>query len=297
VAAQRLGQHFLADAGWLRRIADASFGAAAARHGVWIEIGAGHGEMTELLAGVAERVVAIEVDRHLVPELTKRFAAQPNVTVVAGDVLDLDLAELAGAPQFSIYGNLPYYITSPIVHRILGSGTGECGAALREAYLVMQMEVAERLAAPAGGGERGYFSAFTQFYATPEILLRIPPGAFRPPPKVQSALVRLRPPGARLGLGVGVADEAGFVDFLKTCFAQKRKTLRNNLRKDLPGTAPDARGGQSRADQVLREAGIAPDARAEQLSLSELATLFATLRHKSAAPAMHRQTSLGEGRR
>ena len=129
---------------------------------MWIEIGAGHGEMTELLAAAAERVVAIELDSRLVPELTERFAAQPNVAVVAGDVLDIDLAQLAGVPQFSVYGNLPYYITSPIVHRIL-----LCGAALREAYLVMQMEVAERLAAPAGGRERGYFSAFTQFYATP----------------------------------------------------------------------------------------------------------------------------------
>jgi 16S rRNA (adenine1518-N6/adenine1519-N6)-dimethyltransferase len=128
----------------------------------------------------------------------------------------------------------------------------------------MQREVAERLAARPGTRDYGYLSAFTQFYARSEIVLQIPPGAFRPPPKVASALVALRLPGERARLGV--SDEAGFVEFLKRCFSQKRKTLRNNLR---PLTA------KGRAETLLEECGIRPDARAEQLSLAEMARLFA----------------------
>ena len=251
---QRLGQHFLADENWRQRIAR-----AIPPGGVWIEIGAGHGEMTELLAKTAERVVAVELDSLLLPKLTQRIAPLGNVTLAAGDVMELDLAELAGAERFSVYGNLPYYITSPIVHRILKHADR-----IDTVFLVMQMEVAERLVAPPGGSERGYFSAFTQFYASPQILLRIPPGVFRPPPKVTSALVLLRPPGERVHLGI--ADEPGFLRFLKVCFAQKRKTLRNNLRALLPA---------ARAERALEQAGIAPGARAEQLTLTQFARLFA----------------------
>jgi 16S rRNA (adenine1518-N6/adenine1519-N6)-dimethyltransferase len=173
-------------------------------------------------------------------------------------VLALDLAELAGGERFNVYGNLPYYITSPIVHRLL-----EHAGQLDQAFLVMQLEVAERLVAKPGNRDYAYLSAIVQYYAEAKIRLKIPPGAFRPPPKVASALVSLRPPGERHSLHV--ADEAAFGQFLKRCFAQKRKTLRNNLRAMLD---------EESVDSILREAGVAPTARAEELNLAQFARLF-----------------------
>jgi 16S rRNA (adenine1518-N6/adenine1519-N6)-dimethyltransferase len=264
VTRQRLGQHFLADAAWRERIARAVIAPSDEASGgdsVWIEIGAGHGEMTALLARQASRVVAIELDEKLLPGLRDLARRLGNVTVAAGDVLSLDLGALAEGRSYRVYGNIPYYITSPIVHHLFASS-----ALPEEAFLVMQLEVAERLAARPGGRDYGYLSAFTQFYARSEIALRIPRGAFRPPPKVDSALVALRLPGERAALRV--RGDAAFVDFLKLCFSQKRKTLRNNLR---PVTA---NGG---AAALLEECGIRRDARAEQLGLAEMARLFARL--------------------
>jgi 16S rRNA (adenine1518-N6/adenine1519-N6)-dimethyltransferase len=270
VSRQPLGQHFLNNASG-QRIIRAIFGLAAAtpadgksrpsenRAGdVWIEIGAGHGEMTELLAQHARQVIAIEIDERLLPRLCQTAARLGNVSVVAGDVLALDLATLAAGERFRVYGNLPYYITSPIVHRLL-----ENSDRLDAAFLVMQMEVADRLAAEPGHREYAYLSAIVQFYARVEIMLRIPPGAFRPPPKVASALVALRTPGERPALGI--ADEHGFGEFLKRCFAQKRKMLRNNLRALVDGQS---------AGEIFREAGIASNARAEELTLAQFARLF-----------------------
>jgi 16S rRNA (adenine1518-N6/adenine1519-N6)-dimethyltransferase len=273
VAPRRLGQHFLASEAWRERIARLVFGAAppeekisarengSVRGELWIEIGAGHGEMTSRLARQAGRLIAIELDPRLLPRLREQTADLANVEVIAGDVLALDLAALTGGERFHVYGNLPYYITSPIVHRLLGHADR-----LEAAFLVVQLEVAARITAPPGSRDYGYFSAFTQFYSRPEILLRIPPGAFQPPPKVSSALVALHFPGKRSQLGI--KDEARFVEFLKICFAQKRKTLRNNLRSRLP---------QERATALLRDCGIAPNARAEQVGLAEFGRMFAAL--------------------
>jgi len=270
VSRQPLGQHFLTNAS-CQRVIRAIFGLAAGtldngtsrpsenRSGdVWIEIGAGHGEMTELLAQHARRVVAIEIDERFLPRLCQMAKRLGNVSVVAGDVLAIDLAELAAGERFRVYGNLPYYITSPIVHRLL-----EHAGRLDAAFLVMQLEVADRLAAKPGHREYAYLSAIVQFYAQVEIMLRIPPGAFRPPPKVASALVALRPPGERPALGI--SDERGFGEFLKRCFAQKRKMLRNNLRALVEGES---------TEEIFCEAGVATNARAEQLTLAQLARLF-----------------------
>lgn len=263
MARQRLGQHFLAGAGWRERIARAVLSADTVAQppgdGVWIEIGAGHGEMTALLANQASHVVAIELDNKLLPPLRALAVRLGNVSVVCGDVLSLNLADLAGGRRFRVYGNIPYYISSPIVHHLFARPEK-----LEAAYLVVQLEVATRLAARPGRRDYGYLSAFTQYHARSEILLRIPPGAFRPPPKVASALVALRLPGERSALGI--RDEPGFVEFLTKCFAQKRKTLRNNLRAIVP---------PGRAELLLAECGIPREARAEQLSLPELARLFA----------------------
>jgi 16S rRNA (adenine1518-N6/adenine1519-N6)-dimethyltransferase len=272
VAPRRLGQHFLASAAWRERIARLVLGQrgltsadalASRRTGelrdLWIEIGAGHGEMTTLLASHVGRLIAIELDTKLLPGLRQKAAGLPNVEVVAGDVLAIDLGELTGKDHFCAYGNLPYYITSPIVHRLL-----EHADRLDAAFLVIQMEVAARMTARPGRRDYGYFSAFTQFYSRPEILLRIPPGAFQPPPKVSSALIALRMPGQRTQLNI--KDEARFLTFLKVCFAQKRKTLRKNLRSLI---------SQTEAVALLQRCQIDPNARAEELALPDLARVFA----------------------
>jgi len=152
---------------------------------------------------------------------------------------------------------LPYYITSPILHRLF-----EHTERISAIHIVIQFEVAVRIVAQPGRRDYGYLSVVSQWFGRPEIAFRIPPGAFRPPPKVASALVTFRMPGARANNSV--TDETAFLEFVKECFAQKRKTLRNNLR---------ARLG-ARTEDVLQEAGLSPDARAEQLTVSQFAALF-----------------------
>lgn len=255
VARRHLGQHFLTDAGWRERIANALRASAA---DVWLEIGAGHGEMTAVLARRSAKVIAIEVDPRLLQRLLGLAQNLPNVEVIRGDVLALDLARVIGPRRVRVYGNLPYYITSPILHRLF-----EQADHLSALDVVVQLEVAARLAARPGRREYGYLSVLAQFYARPEILLRIPAGAFRPRPRVTSALMSLRIPGDRAHFGI--TDEADFLEFVKACFAQKRKTLLNNLRRMV---------GEERAHEALRRTGLRETARAEQLSLVELAALY-----------------------
>lgn len=235
-----------------------------AENETWVEIGAGHGEMTRLLAGPGRRLIAIETDEGLANGLVRAAEANPaewpGVEVVHADVLQLDLPKLAGG-EFRVYGNLPYYITSPILTSLFGSADS-----IRSIHIVIQLEVAARIAAKPGGRDYGYLSAACQFYSRPEILLRIPPGAFRPPPKVASALVRMNLPGERAALGI--SDEARFLKFVGVCFEQKRKTLRNNLR---------AFASAQRIAEALSACGLRPDARAEQLSLAKFSQLFAAL--------------------
>ena len=253
VSPEKLGQHFLTDATWQERIARAIH----IGNGLWVEIGAGHGEMTSRLAQKAGKVIAIELDRQLAPRLRAFTAPLGNVEVIENDVLAVDFAALTKGAQFSVYGNLPYYITSPILHRLF-----EHAGQIEAIHIVIQLEVAVRIVAPPGRRDYGYLSVVSQWFSQPELVLRIPPGAFRPPPKVASALVSLRMPGERRTLDVG--DEAAFLDFVKECFAQKRKTLRNNLRARL-GT---------RTEAILSAAGLPADARAEGLSVSKFAELF-----------------------
>ena len=225
---------------------------------MWLEIGAGHGEMTRELARRAARLVAVELDSRLVDRLRAMARELPNVEVVAGDVLALDLARLFGQDRFKVYGNLPYYITSPILHRLF-----QHADRIEAIHVVLQFEVAARLVARPGRRQYGYLSAAAQFYTRPETVMRIPRGAFRPPPKVTSALVSMRLPGERATLGL--SDEEKFLEFVKRCFEQKRKTLLNNLH---------ALAGRQRAEQLLAAAGLRRDARAEQLSLTQFAALF-----------------------
>ena len=259
---QRMGQHFLAGESWQQRILAAL---PREKDETWIEIGAGHGEMTRLLAAHSGRLIAIEADLKFARSLQEAQQRHPDewrgVEVVTGNVLEMDLAELAGG-RFRVYGSLPYYITSPILHLFFG-----CAEMLKSAHIVIQREVAERVVARPGSRAFAYLSAACQFYTRPEIVFRIPPGAFRPPPRVTSALVSMTVPGERESLDIG--DEAEFLKFVQICFSHKRKALRNNLQAI--ASAQSIQGALAACGQRL-------DARAEQLSLADFASLFSSLR-------------------
>jgi 16S rRNA (adenine1518-N6/adenine1519-N6)-dimethyltransferase len=270
MARQRLGQHFLADAGWREQIARAigvsphstlrSESALDKSH-CWIEIGAGHGEMTEHLASTGASVYAVELDAPLIQRLRRLTKKLPNLTVVPGDILETDIAALAAGRRVHIYGNLPYYITSPILHHFFTFAD-----LIDEIHIVIQEEVALRLTAKPETKAYGYLSVITQLYTRPEFVLKIPRSAFSPPPEVDSALLTLRLPGERVKLRL--CDEVAFLDFVKLCFSQKRKTLVNNLR---------ALAKPDRVRQALMTQDLRPDARAEQLSVAQFAALHASL--------------------
>jgi 16S rRNA (adenine1518-N6/adenine1519-N6)-dimethyltransferase len=267
MARQRLGQHFLGDAGWREKIARAI---RVSSHGIesttptkprefcWIEVGAGHGEMTEHLVQTNAPVYAIELDPLLIERLRAFAKRHANLTVVPADVLETDLAAISAGRRIKIYGNLPYYITSPILHHFF-----QFASHIDEIHLVIQLEVAQRLTAQPGTKPYGYLSVATQFYARPEFVLELPPGAFHPPPEVHSALVTLRLPGTS-SFSQEFSPE-DFLDFVKICFAQKRKTLANNLKPFQ--LAPSIHG-------LLESLKVRPDARAEQLSVQDFIRLF-----------------------
>ena len=268
MAHQRLGQHFLADPDWREKIAraigvspHAAAFAAAPSQTPWLEIGAGHGEMTEHLLATGLPVTAVELDPPLVARLERLAEKFPHLTVVSGDILRLDLGKLLAGRRVHIYGNLPYYITSPILHHLF-----EHAARIEAIHIVIQLEVAQRLAAQPGSRDFGYLSVLTQYFSRPEIALKIPRSAFRPVPEVTSSLVSLRLPGA--GATLALRDPARFLDFVKLCFGQKRKTLSNNLR---------ALAGPEIVREALAALHVRPDARAEQLSVAQFAALFRRL--------------------
>jgi 16S rRNA (adenine1518-N6/adenine1519-N6)-dimethyltransferase len=258
---QRLGQHFLTDAGWRRKIARAIGIQTSLSQTPWLEIGAGRGEFTRALLATNARVFAVELDASFADKLKALCGAHANLSAIHGDILKLDLAEILPPGPVRIYGNLPYYITSPILHRLF-----EFAERLEIVHLMMQLEVAQRLAAPPGSRLYGYLSVATRYFTRPEIVLRVPPGAFRPSPKVVSALVTLRLPGERTELDI--CDERRFFDFVKVAFLKKRKTLVNNLRSL---ATPEV------ASAALADLGLRADTRAEQLTVAQFASLFRSL--------------------
>lgn len=260
---KRFAQHFLEPA-WVTKLVAA---VGARPDEAIVEIGPGRGAMTRPLAAQAGRLLAIEVDRDLAADL--EAANLPNVTVVTGDVLAVDLIPilsgwLGGPPgpdrPFRIVGNLPYNISSPILFRLLDLAATTRG--VRDAWLMLQKEVADRLVARVGTGEYGVLTVLTALQADVTRALSLPPGAFRPPPKVHSAVVRLsfRPPLVDIG------DPAAFVRMVRTTFTQRRKTLGNALKMF-------ASEGPVSADRALHEAGIDPQRRPETLELAEFAAL------------------------
>jgi len=255
----KLGQNFLTDAQAGQRTV-AALGDLTGR--TVVEIGPGRGAITELLATRAARVLAIELDGELAAELRGRFDAG-RVGVVEQDVLQFDFAAAAAqaGERLRVAGNLPYYITSPILLKLAASH-----AALEVAVLMVQREVADRITASPGTRDYGALSATVQMYGPVEQLFTLPPSAFEPPPKVYSTVFRWRfaPRFAELGVG-----EEDFLRFLRQAFAQKRKTLANNLRA--AGVAPAV------AAAALASAGIDAQARAEAVPVEALASLWLAL--------------------
>jgi 16S rRNA (adenine1518-N6/adenine1519-N6)-dimethyltransferase len=256
-----LGQHFLADPIVAGRIVDA-VGATAAD--LVCEIGAGHGVLTERLAVGAGRVVALELDPALHARLAARGDCWPSVELRLADARTFPYETLRDARpdpggRVLVVGNLPYSASKPILHRLW-----EARGALDAATVMLQREVAERLVAPPGGKAYGVLSVLWQAWAELALLFVVPPRAFRPPPAVESAIVRAV---FRATPSVPIADPAAFVRVVKAGFAQRRKTLANALRAGFPGL------GAAGVEAGLTEAGIDGRRRAETLSLPEFARL------------------------
>jgi 16S rRNA (adenine1518-N6/adenine1519-N6)-dimethyltransferase len=256
----KLGQNLLVDAQAAHKIV-AALGDVTG-HTV-AEIGPGRGAITGILAGRAGRVLAIELDHAFAQDLRMRFAPD-RVAVVEQDVLSFHFAAAAAeaGERLRVIGNLPYYITSPILLKLAASHT-----ALELAILMVQREVADRVTAQPGSRDYGLLSATVQLYGPVEQLFTLPPSAFSPAPKVHSTVFRWRfaPRFAELGIQLGI-DEPGFLRFLRQAFAQKRKTLANNLRA--AGLSPAV------AASALVQAGINGKARAEALPLETMAALW-----------------------
>ena len=267
----KMGQHFLASEDLAARVVD-TLGDVS--QSTVLEIGPGRGIMTSLLAKRARRLIAVELDRVLAAQLRLKFGMSRNVEIIEADVLAIDFDSLFGPkpglsqpgidlkPQpVKVVGNLPYYITSDILLRLF-----EFSKYFDSIVIMVQREVADRIAAEPGGRDYGMLSATAQLYARVENLFTLPPGAFVPPPKVHSSVLRLTidPQQEKLG----VAGD-GFIDFLRLSFGQKRKTLWNNLKAKYDG---------AELKRALAVAKVKATARAESLSLKESAAVYRALR-------------------
>ncbi len=271
----KLGQNFLVDRSAMQRIVDAL---GDISQSTVVEVGPGRGALTDFLAVRSWRLIAVELDRVLAAQLRMRYARMPNVEVIEADILTTDLPTMIGKRpgplrdlrpteplRAKVVGNLPYYITSDILLALFAANRN-----IETIVIMVQLEVAERLAAKPGGSDYGLLSATAQLYGRVEKLFKLPPGAFAPPPKVHSAVVRITIAPRFEELQV---PEKEFVGFLKQVFGQKRKTLFNNLREKYePGLAKAA----------LASAKLAPDVRAEAVSLEKMAALYRALQNEAA---------------
>ncbi len=267
----KLGQHFLNSQDYAARVVDAL---GDITQSTVLEIGPGRGILTTLLAKRARRLIAVELDRVLAAQLRLKFGMYRNVEILEADILAIDIDSLFGPkpglgrpgielkPEpVKVVGNLPYYITSDILLRLF-----DFSKYFESIVIMVQKEVADRIAAEPGGRDFGMLSATAQLYARVENLFTLPPGAFSPPPKVHSTVLRLTidPQHEKLG----VAGD-GFIDFLRHSFGQKRKTLWNNLKENYP---------QAGLKRALAEAQVKPTDRAETLSLEQSAAVYRALR-------------------
>ena len=270
----KLGQHFLASEAAALRIVEAL---GDVSQSTVLEIGPGRGALTGLLAPRARRLIAVELDRVLAAQLRMKFATQPNVEIIEGDILKIELDTVFGPKPGSlrpgltftpepayVVGNLPYYITSDILLRLL-----EYHRYFSTMVIMVQKEVADRLAASPGSRDYGLLSATAQLYGRVEQLFTLPPGAFSPPPKVHSSVVRVTIQPRWQALRV---TETDFLPFLKLSFGQKRKTLWNNLKTEYD---------EDRLRAALAKSGVKPAVRAEALPLEKAAGLFRALQNGS----------------
>jgi len=266
----KLGQNFLADHGAARRIVEA-LGDVSNR--TVIEIGPGEGVLTDLLVKRTKRVIGVELDRVLAAQLRMRYATLTNVEVLESDFVTVDFSSMLGRrpgplhdlrptkPEtVDVIGNIPYYVTSDIVLRILA-----LHRSVERVVIMVQREVADRIAAAPGSRDYGLLSATAQLYARAETLFTLPPEAFNPPPEVHSAVLRLTMAPRFEELQV---EEGPFIQLLKIAFAQKRKTLANNLKVFY--SASSIKTG-------LKAAGLRPDVRAEAVPLEKMAALSRSL--------------------
>jgi 16S rRNA (adenine1518-N6/adenine1519-N6)-dimethyltransferase len=256
-AKKSLGQNFLKDPHYLFKIADA---AQVCPDDQVLEIGPGLGHLTAVLAKRARRVLALELDTRLIPVLEREFSGRDHVTIMHADALDYPYAELSGT--WKAVANLPYYISTPIIQLLID----HCDK-FSSLTLLLQKEVAQRIASPPGSKEYGFLSVLVQLSAEPRIEFMVPAAAFTPIPKVDSAVVTLR---MREHPAVCKTDKAFLISMLKAVFSQRRKTLRNGLK---PLALP-----QERIDAVPGQTGIDLSRRAETLSIQEFCALADFLR-------------------
>jgi 16S rRNA (adenine1518-N6/adenine1519-N6)-dimethyltransferase len=260
-----LGQHFLFDQGILERIADA---ADLCIGDCVLEVGPGPGALTQCLAQRAGKVAAVELDAKLMPALEARMAPYGNVTLLNADIMRIDLKRLweteFGRSPFKVVANLPYYITTPVIMLFL-----ESGLPVVSLTVMVQKEVADRLASPPGSRVYGAISVAVQYRTEIRRAFDVPPGAFSPPPRVQSTVIHM---AVRDHPPVDVADDALFQKVVRGCFAMRRKTLRNNI------AATFGVSGEEAA-VLLHEAGLDPAERAERLGLQEFARLANSLKY------------------
>jgi 16S rRNA (adenine1518-N6/adenine1519-N6)-dimethyltransferase len=270
----KMGQHFLNSESAAQRIVDALGDVSEA---TVLEIGPGRGAITDLLARKARRLIAVELDRVLSAQLRMKFSMHPNVEIIEGDILTIELNTVFGLKPGMLHtglnftpeparvvGNLPYYITSDILLRLF-----EYHRYFSTIVIMLQKEVADRLAASPGSRDYGLLTATALLYGRVEKLFTLPPGAFAPAPKVHSSVVRITIKPRLESLRV---PEAEFIAFLKLCFGQKRKTLWNNLKTQYDEDILRA---------ALAKSGVKPAIRAEALPLERTATLFRALRDGS----------------
>jgi 16S rRNA (adenine1518-N6/adenine1519-N6)-dimethyltransferase len=255
---KRLGQHFLRDQRTIQRIIEAL---APKADETIVEIGPGTGALTSVLVERAGHVIAVEFDKKLAPVLTERFSESPNFKLVMADALTTDFCrEIRPAHSARIVANLPYNISTAILQHLIAQRV-----CLTEMVLMLQKEVVERLLAPAGTSDRGFISVLVEAYCEAEKLFDVAPGAFRPPPKVWSSVMWLR---FRPRINADVADEKLLWATVSAGFAQKRKTILNNLRH-APGRLQERLKGNGGASIVLCKAEVELSRRAETLTLDE----------------------------
>jgi 16S rRNA (adenine1518-N6/adenine1519-N6)-dimethyltransferase len=255
---KRFGQHFLTDPRSLSRIVEAL---APEPSDTVVEIGPGRGALTELLSAACKRLVAIEIDRDLVAHLRAVYADRPHVEIVEGDALEFNWAALAG-PSYLLAGNLPYYITTPLLFRVLAIPRP------RRAVLLVQREVAGRLVARPGSSEYGALSVNVQVTASVRVVSRVSAGAFHPKPRVDSAIVLITPLAEPL---LGASEEGPFRRFVQAAFGMRRKTLLRVMRELW---VPDA----AQASEILASLELTPSMRPEVLRPEDFVRVFRRLK-------------------